>query len=90
MPYNKTMIDSFRDIKSHATSIDTEPNTLNVYFLLDNAITDIILRDKKCFSYLGHVMTKYITTIRYHTTLKEHVFLCLEVYIYVYLDLFIH
>lgn len=53
----------FGDIESHIISRNTEPNTLNVYLLLDSATTDTILCDKKYFSYLGHVNRKHITTI---------------------------
>jgi hypothetical protein len=41
------------DMESHTISGDTEPNTLNNFLLVDNATTDTILRDKKCFSYFG-------------------------------------
>ena len=62
-PYEETTADPFGDMESHTISGDTEPNTLNISLLVDSATTDIILRDKKCFSYLGLVMTKHITTI---------------------------
>ena len=62
-PYEETAADPFGDMKSHTISGDTKPNTLNISLLVDSATTDTILRDKKCFSYLGPVMTKHITTV---------------------------
>ena len=50
-------------MESHAVSVDTEPYTLNINLLVDNATNDIIFRDKTCFLYLGLVMTKHITII---------------------------
>ena len=50
-------------MKFHTTFIDKEPNTLNVFLLLDIATTNTIFRDKKYFLYLGLVMTKHIITI---------------------------
>ena len=62
-PYEETTADPFGDMESHTISGDTEPNTLNISLLVNSATTDTILRDKKCFSYLGPVMTKHITTV---------------------------
>ena len=62
-PYKETTTDPFRDMESHTISGDTEPNTLNISLLVDSATTDTILHDKKCFLYLGLVMTKHITIV---------------------------
>lgn len=62
-PNDKTTIDPFEDMESHTTFIDIEFDTLSVYLLLDCTTTHIILRDNKCFSYLGPMITKHITTI---------------------------
>ena len=61
--YEEMATDPFGDMKSHTISGDTEPNTLNIFLLVDSATTDTILRDKKYFSYLGPMMAKHITTI---------------------------
>lgn len=63
MSYDETTIDPFGDMEFHLISLDTKPNTFNVSLLLDSTTTDTIFYDKKYFSYLGHVMTKYVTTI---------------------------
>jgi hypothetical protein len=62
-PYEETTTDQFGDIESHTISGDTEPNPLNTSLLVDNATIDNILNDNKCFSYLGPMMTKHITTV---------------------------
>ena len=48
-PYDETTTNPFGDMKFHTTFIDKEPNTLNVFLLLDTATTNIIFRDKKYF-----------------------------------------
>ena len=62
-PYDKMTMDPFGDMESHTTFIDFESDTLNLCMLLDRTNTNIILRDNKCFSYLGPMITKHITTI---------------------------